>query len=44
MVRNDEVWMMNIPQDYTERLIYKTLLNDIVTDIENGRQDNINTN
>lgn len=34
MRKNDEEWMMNIPQDYTEKLIYKTLLDDIVKNRE----------
>ena len=34
MRRNDEEWMLNIPHDYTEKLIYRTLLDNIVNDIE----------
>ena len=41
MRTNDEEWMINIPHDYTEKLIYRTLLDNTVNDIEYKSQSNL---
>jgi hypothetical protein len=38
-MQNDEEWFRNIPESYLEKLIYKNELDDIVIQIENGKQN-----
>ena len=38
-MQNDEEWFRNIPESYLEKLIYKSELDDIVIQIENGKQN-----